>query len=256
MCSHGDYIEDYTSGDVVCLICGLVLDKIFLRVDKKDLDFSDQRQDKTISKKLKEKDLSDNLINFLHSTNIHLSYYDEILRNATTLLSNFTYFRLPLIIASACFVTLSKTEYPITLSKLENFVCENKRDKKNFFKMVVSLQEPSIFPNLSSHVANHMLQGLDLNFHDIESIKKNLTQLKCEYCTYSPLTEVAGHTILYLKSKNNINSLSKICFHVGVSKTSVYSFINSQRHKCVQTWSNVYNQLSPRYKDVQNFDFQ
>ena len=121
--------------------------------------------------------------------------------------------------------------------------------------MVVCLQEPSIFPNLSSHVANSMLQGIDLNFQDIESIKKNMIQLKCEYCSYSPLTVVAGHTLLYLKNKNRSDSLSKIFFHVGVSKTSVYFFINRHRHKCVQNWNNVYNQFSSRYKDVQNFTF-
>ena len=40
MCSHSEYIEDHTSGDVVCLTCGLVLDKIFLSSQKKDFDYS------------------------------------------------------------------------------------------------------------------------------------------------------------------------------------------------------------------------
>ena len=254
MCSHSEYIEDHSSGDIVCLTCGLILDRIFLSSQTKDFDYGSTYKDERLSKNLKEMDLQENIINFLHLTNIHFSFYDEVQKYSRTLLSEFTHFPISLIIASACFVTLSKTEHPITLSKLESLVCENKKDKKNLFKMVVCLQEPSIFPNLSSHVANSMLQGIDLNFQDIESIKKNMIQLKCEYCTYSPLTVVAGHTLLYLKNKNRSDSLSKICFHVGVSKTSVYSFINRHRHKCVRNWSNVYSQLSSRYKDVQNFN--
>ena len=172
MCSHSEYIEDHTSGDVVCLTCGLVLDKIFLSSQKKDFDYSCVYKDKFLSKNVKEIDLHENVTNFLYLMNIHFSFCDDVQKNAKILLSKFSYFPISLIVASACFVTLSKTKHPITLSRLENMVCENKRDKRNLFKMVVCLQEPSIFPNLSSHVANSMLHGLDSIFMILKVLKR------------------------------------------------------------------------------------
>ena len=82
MCSHSEYIEDHTSGDVVCLTCGLVLDKIFLSSQKKDFDYSCVYNDKFLSKNVKEIDLHENVTNFLFSTaNLYdlLSYSQQLL---------------------------------------------------------------------------------------------------------------------------------------------------------------------------------
>ena len=132
-----------------------------------------------------------------------------------------------------------------SMSKIENIVCENKKDKKNLFKMIVSLYQPGIYPNLSLHVANSALQGLELKFQDIESIKKNIFQLKCEHCTYSPLTVVGGHTILYLEDRQPL-TFPSLCSDIGVSKTLIYAYINPQRHKCLNKWKEVYEKLSSR----------
>ena len=246
MCLHNDTIDDYSTGDVVCLICGLVLDKLFLSRESNNQSFVNLTKDEPFNKTNRENNLHESVSDFLTRTNIHASYLDDILKNVKQLLLRFSHFPISLIIASACFVSLAKTEHPVALTKFESMVCESKRDKKNLFKMIVSIHEPSIYPNLSVHVANGMLQGLPLSYSDVESIKKNIKELKCEFCTYSPMTVIASHTLLYIKSKNQSTSLSEICLHIGVSKTSVYSFINKQRHICVKSWDNVYKQLSYR----------
>ena len=78
MYSHSEYIEDHTSGDVVCLTCGLVLDKIFLSSQKKDFDYSCVYKDKFLSKNVKEIDLHENVTNFLYLMNIHFSFCDDV----------------------------------------------------------------------------------------------------------------------------------------------------------------------------------
>ena len=78
MCSHSEYIEDHSSGDIVCLTCGLILDRIFLTSQTKDFDYGSTYKDERLSKNLKEMDLQENIINFLHLTNIHFSFHDEV----------------------------------------------------------------------------------------------------------------------------------------------------------------------------------
>ena len=51
MCSHSEYIEDHSSGDIVCLTCGLILDRIFLSSQTKDFDYGSTYQDERLSKK-------------------------------------------------------------------------------------------------------------------------------------------------------------------------------------------------------------
>ena len=246
MCLHSETIDDYSTGDVVCVICGLVLDKVFLSSKKKTADLLNFFEENAVNEKRKDNNLRENVMDFLSRANVHPSFLEHIMKNVEFLVSRFSHFPRIMIIASACFVCLAKTEYPVALTKFESMACKNRRDKKNLYRMVVSLKEPSIYPNLSSHVADNMLQGLELSFCDIQSIKSNIEILKCKFCTYSPLTVVAAHTLLYSKGRRQLTTLSKICLHIGVSKTSVYSYINSKRHTCVQKWNNVYEQLSYR----------
>ena len=240
MCVHPETIEDYSSGDVICAKCGLVMDKIFLDSSSTNKEIEDNSLSSVKTKERRVKNLRQETSDFLISMNIHLSFCEKILDNLKTLLARFTHYPFPLVVASACFVALSSTECPITLMRLENKICVNKRDKRNLFKMIGSFHQPFLYPNLSNHIANSMLQGLQLSFYHIETIKKNIDHLKCEYCTFSPLTVVTAHSFLYFKSEKLPISLATICFHVGVSKTAIYSYINEKRHKCVKLWSHVY----------------
>ena len=245
MCGHNETIEDYSSGDLICVHCGLVLDKIFLHSNTKEYN-EKYLWEYSSSNALQDEVLRKNVIDFFNMINIHHFFLNETVINVKKLLLRFTHFPLSLVIASACFVTLSKNDFSIALGWLEDIVCKNKREKKNLFKMIVSIHQPTLYSNLSECVAHSMLQGLNLPFSDIETIKKNMIELKCKYCTYSPLTVVASHTFLFLKCKCPSTTLTSICQHLGVSKTSVYSYINIKRHQCVTNWYHVYNQLSHR----------
>ena len=131
MCSHIESIDDFNSGDVLCLHCGLVLDKIYVSSTAEYLSSKENMNFGRISNKnSREKHIRENIIDFINKTNIHNSFLDEITDNTIKILSRFSHFPSILVIASACFVTLSKTKYLITLTKIENIVCQNKRGIK------------------------------------------------------------------------------------------------------------------------------
>ena len=245
MCDHIEIIDDYGTGDSVCKLCGLVLDKLYLQnVNSKNIKEDMARSGNASIGSHDGVRSKIEVIDFMNMVNIHPSFEDEITINSEKLVKRFSHFPHSLIIASAAFVALGKSDYPLSITRLENYVCINKRDKKNLYRMVVSLNQPNIQCNLSENIAQGILQGLNLSFYDIKTIKKNIITLKCEFCTFSPLTVIAGHAYLYLKKVENSMSLANICLHLSVSKTSVYSYINSKRHKCVSSWEDVYNQLS------------
>ena len=56
-----------------------------------------------------------------------------------------------------------KSDYPISITRLENYVCINKRDKKNLYRMVVSLNQPNIQCNLSENIAQAKNNSLSEN---------------------------------------------------------------------------------------------
>ena len=99
--------------------------------------------------------------------------------NLGLLLKTFTHFPNILCIAAGTFITLSRSESNITLTKLQNIVAHNKRDKRNLFKMIVSIQQHDIKNNVSENIAGSIFHGLELTFQDIKSIKKNIVQLRC-----------------------------------------------------------------------------
>ena len=245
MCLHDNTIDDFTTGDLVCTECGLVIDKIFIPSNKEvHINYCVNELSKING--LSNEALMLNVKDFTHFLNIHHSFVDEIMENVKILLPRFNHFPLPMVIASSCYVVLSNNNSSIALSKLENVVCQNQRDKRNLFKMIVSLRQQNINSNQSENLVEAVLYGLNLSFKEIETIKKNIVELKCKYCTYSPLTVITSHTFLFMKYKYHSATLSSICSHVGITKNSVYSYINERKHNCVKNWYDVYKQLSYR----------
>ena len=62
----------------------------------------------------------------------------------------------------------------ITLTKLENIVAQNKRDKRNMFEMIVSIQQHNIKINVSKNIADSVLHGLELFFFQILRVLKRI----------------------------------------------------------------------------------
>ena len=146
MCTHQNVIEDFSTGDVICTDCGLILDAIFLHEpNKKQIEPIPYNYSN--NNNLRTENLKNQIKDFIILLNIHDSYIDTIVNNVKKLLIRFSHFPVTLCIAAGIFVTLSESESNITLAKLENIAAQNKRDKRNLFKMIVSIQQHNIKNN-------------------------------------------------------------------------------------------------------------
>ena len=141
-----------------------------------------------------------------------------------------------MVIASACYITLSRNNCSLPLSRFENMVCRTMKEKKNLFKMIVSLNQYDVNANNPQNLVESSLCGLNLSFQEIQTIKKNIDTLRCQHCSYNPMSVLAGHTYLFLRNTNKEVSIAAISSRVGISKNSIYSYINQDKHKCVKTW--------------------
>ena len=71
MCLHVETIKDHTSGDVICVKCGLVLEKIFLDSSIRDHEVKNVGLNPIKSKKSRTTNLRHETKDFLISMNIH-----------------------------------------------------------------------------------------------------------------------------------------------------------------------------------------
>ena len=58
--------------------------------------------------------------------------------------------------------------------------------------------------------------------------------LECQHCSYNPLSVIASHTFLTLNELELLLNIKSIAFQVGISKNSIYSFIDPNKHRCVK----------------------
>ena len=243
MCAHSNVIEDFSTGDVICTECGLVMDKILL--DSNQPRGQEKEFIHSASSWSKCKSLT---IDFVDSLNIGRNFVEEILKNVHVLQNSFPHSPLPLLIAASSYGTLSKNNCGFPLSMFENFVCSNGKDKKKMYKMIVALNQSNSSSNQPQNLIETILPGLVFSFCDIQTIKKNIMTLECEHCSYNPLTVIGSHTFLTIKELELPLTIKSIASHVGISKNSIYSFIDPNKHSCVKTWDHVYQHISRREK--------
>ena len=142
MCTHNSVTEDFSTGDVICTECGLVMDKILVNSNQtrgQEEDFMHSVSSWSECKSL--------IIDFVDSLNIGRNFVEEILKNLHVLQNSFPHSPLPLLIASSSYVTLSKNDCGFPLSMFENFVCSNSKDKKKMYKMIVALNQSNSSSN-------------------------------------------------------------------------------------------------------------
>lgn len=245
MCLHNDTIEDFTTGDVICTKCGVIMDKILI-----DPNQVKPRTNLCVeSYTLNDATFNNNnirlsVIDFVDSIHIHRSFVDEILKNVIILQKSFVYSPLSMLIAASCYTVLNKNCCSISLSKFEKYACKNNKDRKLLFKMIVTLGQSNTISNQAQNLVETSLHGIFCSFQEIETIKKNIVRLNCTYCSHNPLTVAASHTFLTLKRRKVPLTITFISSHMGISKNSIYSFIDPKKHSCVKDWDYVYEQLS------------
>ena len=238
MCAHSNVIEDFSTGDVICTECGLVMDKILLD------SYQPRGQEEFIHSASSWSKCKSLTIDFVDSLNIGRNFVEEILKNVHVLQNSFPHSPLPLLIAVSFYGTLSENNCGFPLSMFENFVCSNSKDKKKMYKMIVALNQSNSSSNQPQNLIETILPGLVFSFCDIQTIKKNIMNLECQHCSYNPLTVIASHTFLTLKELELSLTIESIATHVESSKNSICCFIDPNNHSCVKTWDHIYQQIS------------
>merc|ERR1712074_131165 len=68
-------------------------------------------------------------------------------------------------------------------------------------------------------------------------ISQLINNLACEYCSYSPITQIAGIYYWYFKvHMKQKKSLKTICSNFLISQNSVHLYLN---HSCVDNWNPI-----------------
>ena len=143
---------------------------------------------------------------------------------------------------------LSKNNSGFSLSTFENLLCPNSKNKKKMYNMIVALKQSNTSSNQPQNLVETIFPGFVFSFCDIQTIKKNIMNLECQHCSYNPLTVIGSHTFLTIKELELPLTIKSIASHVGISKNSIYSFIDPNKHSCVKTWDHVYQHISRREK--------
>ena len=95
-----------------------------------------------------------------------------------------------------------------------------------------------ILPSLSNDIST--LAELLLSYANFErgdkcKILQLTNTLACKYCSYSPITQIAGISYWYFKvHMKQKKSLKSICNNFLISQNSVHLYLN---HYCVNNWN-------------------
>ena len=220
MCNH---VEILDNGEYICSECGLVLGQEYVSVSTpaSSLIIPSQKYDVYL-----------NVCNILEKLYLNNAFYAvQVCESMNKYLSRCKH-KEELKIGAGIFYTLSKNDIPYQISKIARIVCLDKCDYKIFYKLIQHFPQKNTLHNDESQLVNLLLSNLPKK--DIENITKKIQKLKCEYCSYSPITQIAGISYLYFKyCKNDKKPLKSIYDSFLISPNSVYLHIN---HSCVKNW--------------------
>ena len=113
-------------------------------------------------------------------------------------------------------------------------LCSNICETKKLFKLIQVFPQENTLSNDISKLAKPVLNFTNFEIVDKNNIFQLITVLACKYCSYSPITQIAGISYWYFKTqKTQKKALKTICDCVLISQNSVHLYLN---HSCVNKW--------------------
>ena len=223
MCDHEEIIE---CGEYVCIKCGVVLGQEYIHTNK----VYEPPFKSTI-----KLDLHSNICNILDKLNLNISCYaNDVYDLIDKYLSDFKC-KNELKVGAAIFHILSLNGVAYQLNRISVLLCSNICETKKLFKLIQVFPQENTLSNDISKLAKPVL-----NFTNFEKVDKNnifqlITVLACKYCSYSPITQIAGISYWYFKNHmGKKRSLKSICNCLFISQNSVHLYLN---HDCINTWN-------------------
>lgn len=218
VCVHENTLDDHHTGDVICVDCGIILDKILLfdkcliqEIYPNISKFEDFRELRSICEKL--------VCSPAVTTRIIEKY--TFLKHASSISDSFLF-------AAAIFSTLNQE---ISHKSIKEICYYANITPKRFWKVIKPLKLDYSFE--ATNMTRCLLQTYKFNHREIEEI--NIFVEKLKSTNFSPKTIIAVACYLHLKKKKGKTSVSKVAKKLNCSPMSIYRCLNKLRKECFIT---------------------
>ena len=223
MCDHEEILD---SEGYVCIKCGIVLGQQYI--------YEENSYDTQINRN-KDIGIYSTINNILEHLQLNTpSYADEVNDLIDKYLSNLKC-KSELKIGACVYYLISSSGLACQLNRISGLVCSNVNDSKKLFKLIQIFPQEHILSNNISKLAELLLSYSNFERADRCKISQLTNTLVCKYCSYSPITQIAGISYWYFKvHMKQKKSLKSICNDFLISQNSVHLYLN---HSCVNNWN-------------------
>ena len=223
MCDHEEILD---SEGYVCIKCGIVLGQQYI--------YEENSYNTQINKN-KDIGIYSSIYNILEHLQLNTpSYADEVNDLIDKYLSNLKC-KSELKIGACVYYLISSSGLACQLNRISGLVCSNVNDSKKLFKLIQIFPQEHILSNNISKLAELLLSYSNFERADRCKISQLTNTLVCKYCSYSPITQIAGISYWYFKVyMKQKKSLKSICNDFLISQNSVHLYLN---HSCVNNWN-------------------
>ena len=187
MCDHEEILD---SEGYVCIKCGIVLGQQYIYEEK----FYNTQINKN-----KDIGIYSSIYNILEHLQLNTpSYADEVNDLIDKYLSNLKC-KSELKIGACVYYLISSSGLACQLNRISGLVCSNVNDSKKLFKLIQIFPQEHILSNNISKLAELLLSYSNFERADRCKISQLTNTLVCKYCSYSPITQIAGISYWYFK---------------------------------------------------------
>ena len=223
MCDHEEILDNE---GYVCIKCGLVSGQEYIYEENS---FNDQ------IKINKDIGMYSSICNILEHLQLSTQCYaDEVHDLIDKYLSNLKC-KSELKIGACIYYLISSSGLACQLNRIAGLVCSDVNDSKKLFKLIQIFPQEHTLSNDISTLAELLLSYANFERVDKCKISQLTNTLACKYCSYSPITQIAGISYWYFKvHMKQKKSLKSICNNFLISQNSVHLYLN---HYCVNNWN-------------------
>lgn len=223
MCDHEELLD---SGEYVCIKCGVVLAQEYIH---------EENSNRYQCVEYRDPDLYSRICTILEHLNLSTScYVEEISSLIYKYLSNFRC-KHELKIGASIYYLLSSKGIPCQLNRVSGLVCSNAKEIKKIYKLIQIFPQDDISINNITSLAQLLLDYTNFDRTEKQGILQFVNILDCKFCSYSPITQIAGISYWYFKEIiHRKKSLKTICTSFLISQNSVHLYLN---HNCAKHWT-------------------
>ena len=174
----------------VCIKCGIVLGQQYI--------YEENSYNTQINRN-KDIGIYSTINNILEHLQLNTpSYADEVNDLIDKYLSNLKC-KSELKIGACVYYLISSSGLACQLNRISGLVCSNVNDSKKLFKLIQIFPQEHILSNNISKLAELLLSYSNFERADRCKISQLTNTLVCKYCSYSPITQIAGISYWYFK---------------------------------------------------------